>query len=445
MNKEELIYQLKSNSLSDIICTNRVRTLEDVKKYTNLGYSVSKFENLINYLHETGLDANKFYYQKSLFPQLLYMDMDNFVLLEMNIFVNDGIFQSIYPNVSDMVKHIKYIGSRSIKEKLIYIPECYKLEFIMKVLGKIDKKNRYSVFIDTYSSVDFGFNCLKSQEILNIFESKTIEQKRKTINKIKDLPEIVKVYRGIGSKSLKDGYSYTLSWDIARFFAYRLSSSVDCVQILEGYVNKSDIIEYITGRGEEELLILPERLFNKKVYNYHSFDKYGVDISIYNYYKSLLETYLNNNSDLEINSSDEHNKNHLLRVLILSQLLSEHYNLEEEYKSILYMASVFHDIGRNNDLEDKVHGENSYHQLVEQIPNFQDDILHYLMKNHCIDDKKVIKHKDKNVNLCLKILKDADALDRQRFGLKDLDSSYLRLNFSKKLSFYAFRLLNVLL
>lgn len=443
MNKEELIYQLKSNSLSDIICANKVKTLEDVNKFTDLGYSVSKFDNLINYLHETSLDANKFYYQKSLFPQLLYMDMDNFVLLEMNIFVNDGIFQSIYPNMNNIVKHIEYIADKGIKEKLMYVPECYKLEFIMQLLGKIDKKNRYSIFIDTYSSVDFGFNCLKPQEILNIFESKTIEQKQKTINKMKDLPKIVKVYRGIGSKSLKNGYSYTLNWDIARFFAYRLSSSADCVQILEGYVQKNDIIEYITDRGEEELLILPEKVFNKKVYNYHSFDKHGVDISEYNYYKYLLETFLKNNNDLKISNSDEHNKNHLLRVLILSQLLAEHYNLEEEYKSILYMAAVFHDIGRDNDLEDVTHGENSYHLLVEQAPHFQDSILHYLIKSHCIDDNKILKYKDKYVNLCLKILKDADALDRQRFGLKDLDSSYLRLNFSKKLSFYAFRLLNV--
>lgn len=443
MNKEELIYKLKSNRLSDIICVNKVKTFEDVKKYTDLGYSVSKLENLINYLHETSLDVNKFYYQKSLFPQLLYMDMVNFVLLELNIFVNDGLFKSIYPNINDIVKHIKYIEDKSIKEKLMYVPDCYKLEFLMQVLSKIDNKNRYNIFIDTYSSVDFGFNNLTSKEILNIFESKTIKQKQKTINKIKDLPDVIKVYRGIGSKSLKNGYSYTLNWDIARFFAYRLSSSADCVQILEGYVQKNDIIEYITDRGEEELLILPEKVFNKKVYNYNSFDKYGVDIGVYNYNKFLLETFLKNNKDLNIINSNEHNKGHLLRVLILSQLLSEHYSLGEEYKEILYLAAVFHDIGRCNDLEDNTHGENSYHLLVEQSPNFEDDILHYLIKNHCIDDKKVLKHKDKYANLCLKILKDADALDRQRFGLKDLNSSYLRLNFSKKLSFYAFRLLNV--
>ena len=62
--------------------------------------------------------------------------------------------------------------------------------------------------------------------------------------------------------------------------------------------------------------------------------------------------------------------------------------------------------------------------------------------SHCIDDNK-LKFKNKNQKLCLDILKDADALDRQRFGLKDLDSKYLRLPFSKKLSFYAFKLLNV--
>lgn len=65
------------------------------------------------------------------------------------------------------------------------------------------------------------------------------------------------------------------------------------------------------------------------------------------------------------------------------------------------------------------------------------------MQNHCIDDNKIKRVNNKELNLCLDILKDADALDRQRFGIRDLDFSYLRIKFSKKLSFYAFKLLNV--
>lgn len=51
---------------------------------------------------------------------------------------------------------------------------------------------------------------------------------------------------------------------------------------------------------------------------------------------------------------------------------------------------------------------------------------HYQKSNKTIENKE-------NALTLYKIMKDADALDRVRFGLMDLDERYLRFNASKQL------------
>lgn len=46
------------------------------------------------------------------------------------------------------------------------------------------------------------------------------------------------------------------------------------------------------------------------------------------------------------------------------------------------------------------------------------------------------------IQIMYQILKDADALDRVRFGIRALDTRYLRLEISKSLVFFAHQLLH---
>ena len=127
-----------------------------------------------------------------------------------------------------------------LQHRGVFNTERFRLDFVLKNINRLD--NKYKYFIDAYSLSDYGFDKIKKEDIKNIFSCKTIKDKDLTKDKLKNLPDEIKVYRGIGSKSLENGYSYTLSYDVARFFAFRLSKRDDYVKILEAKVKKSDVI-----------------------------------------------------------------------------------------------------------------------------------------------------------------------------------------------------------
>ena len=109
-------------------------------------------------------------------------------------------------------------------------------------------------------------------------------------------------------------------------------------------------------------------------------------------------------------------------------------------------------MGRINDNVDDKHGLYSYEVYMDTfIDENEDEVLKFLMEYHCKDDKLAYEYLEKskisdkeNTLLMYKILKDADALDRVRFGIRDLDINDLRLNESKKLLLVAQQCLNSL-
>lgn len=80
------------------------------------------------------------------------------------------------------------------------------------------------------------------------------------------LPEKVQVYRGCISEENEDGLSWTTNLKIATFFAKRFAElrSGDPI-ILCGEVDKADVLAYTQGRGESEVIVLPEKVNVTKV------------------------------------------------------------------------------------------------------------------------------------------------------------------------------------
>lgn len=117
-----------------------------------------------------------------------------------------------------------------------------------------------------------------------------------------------------------------------------------------------------------------------------------------------------------------HGMGHVSRVIIWADMLGVCYQGRVDRDSLLWAASL-HDIGRSHDNRCLVHGHKSAEMFMTNrerwnMPQDMDvDYVKYLVTNHCLP----VEHP----TLELKILKDADALDRARLG--DLDSSMLRL------------------
>ncbi len=73
------------------------------------------------------------------------------------------------------------------------------------------------------------------------------------------MPDTLTVYRGCQQFNRK-GWSWTLSKDKAQWFSTRCY--VGTPQLLTGTVRKSDVLAYLAGRGEEEILVAPEKILN---------------------------------------------------------------------------------------------------------------------------------------------------------------------------------------
>jgi len=149
-----------------------------------------------------------------------------------------------------------------------------------------------------------------------------------------------------------------------------------------------------------------------------------------------------------------HGVGHMKRVLFISLILAYLEKLNSKDIDILANCSLFHDIGRINNHEDTLHGTFSYEKavkndLLRDIPNDEESqITKLIITTHSMDDSlmpsrvnnfKGIEDKERGLRL-LKIFKDADGLDRVRFG--GLDERYLRTEHAPELVMIAEKLLN---
>lgn len=153
-----------------------------------------------------------------------------------------------------------------------------------------------------------------------------------------------------------------------------------------------------------------------------------------------------------------HGLYHSEKVMLFAYLIGVKQGLKDIELEILTDAGAYHDIGRQDDIEDNFHGLTSA-RMYEEKKVFQDnplyqnkiyfDILKAITDFHAQND---INNSNKiNINAftyeipkeymdmykkLANILKDADALDRKRFGNYDtaaLNEKYLRFTESKEL------------
>lgn len=126
---------------------------------------------------------------------------------------------------------------------------------------------------------------------------------------------------------------------------------------------------------------------------------------------------------------------HTARVLCATHLLCNAIELSDDETKACYIAAIIHDLGKRNDREGAEHGYNSMVLYKDKIKSFidneslQERTLN-AVRYHSVDDKDTPE--DITQDIIWKVLKDADALDRSRFGGRGCDKSYLRLGIYQK-------------
>lgn len=461
MNIPQLVFNKNNTKLEDLVSIKEFQTKEDLKNKLNFepgtitnedGSSYCLFmteEDFFKRYNNLNLNKNNIYYNINSFMNsnaVVYLDMSHFILIDLTNYLifsknEEGSFNY---NISDTVKKLEnHYNNKEYLSLFLNTPDSFKLEILEKLIESketIDDE-LYSTFMDYYVVTDFGFNSISRETIRKLLNNKSEELKAKTIERLSKLPDKVIVYRGQADKSTdyKQAYSWSIKPSIATFFSLRFIERKG--KIVTGVVDKKDIIEYFDN-DEQEVLILPNKVKKIKVYDFYTIEtinnKTEDILDIFGNYKYMLNNYLDFEHD-----DFQHGKLHSLRVLLNSLTLGKLKGLDDCDLHLLAMASIYHDIGRTNNEVDDLHGLRS-REIFENSKFGVNEITKFLIEYHCIDDETAIKAlensdiKDKGkAKELFSIFKDADALDRLRFGLKDLDFTYLRNKEAIKMIFFA--------
>lgn len=80
------------------------------------------------------------------------------------------------------------------------------------------------------------------------------------------LPNRFTIYRGVGHEDAIDGLSWTTDRKKAEWFAKRWSHADDHESIVAiGKVDKADVLAHLRGRGESEIVVLPDNVKITKI------------------------------------------------------------------------------------------------------------------------------------------------------------------------------------
>ena len=145
-----------------------------------------------------------------------------------------------------------------------------------------------------------------------------------------------------------------------------------------------------------------------------------------------------------------HDIKHIERVLIyctwiLNEKLKKGEKIENE--DILFLAALYHDTGKTVGANNKNHGfvgaDITKDKLQGKLDNKTINTICELIKTHAVDDDNVYlndfdysEEEKKNIRILSDILKDADALDRNRLKIYPFDRckiKFLRTNEAKEI------------
>ena len=465
----------QSYAIDDMVCIKDIRTDRDLKRANQDGYPVG-FTRSTWRKQFPSIPPKHVWCRKSegMFPQgLLYYDKENYICFEMQIY---GAMVMPPPNAKGrtpdevFAQHIaRMMELRKEKHwKRLVIPNFSEgsgllvMQLIKDIMDHEEHSGEiYDLFIDFYTMCDAGSSLVTPEVIERLLACKTDAQKQETEKALEHLPELVTVYRGNASESThyEKACSWTTDINVAYFFASWRDASESCV--FEGKVKKSDIIEYVDGRNESEVIVKPDSVTDVKkspCVKWSDFVSQNNSTTLPfgktdTYEKFTMQTITREVDDIYEGldgSLHDHDMAHTKRVCMMANYLFRVLTRGRKEKAQalwdalqnLMDAAMWHDTGRTDDSIDVQHGYES--TLIYQREFSENPVAEFLMEYHCKPDADARAFMEENFEKCdwpliwmdHQILKDADALDRWRFGrlCEDfIDVKYLRIDEAKAL------------
>lgn len=224
---------------------------------------LDNYEELKSLVTDYGLDPDKFYYTGRMFNEYAYANG--------TVVIDIILMNKQYFDMMDMKKrievnekvHAEMLADNDYHGVLFLIDKPYRFHRYVKMFKDIPDKDKYKLFIDIYTSSEYGFDEIPQGFI------ETLIKKYKPAdmhNMDTDEDELL-VYRGECSKSTPydKAYSWTLDYNVAIRFANRFGEEGN---VYQAFVKKEDILCYLSDRNEKEVLILPGRVYDVDEVNY---------------------------------------------------------------------------------------------------------------------------------------------------------------------------------
>ena len=221
---------------------------------------------------------------KSVFLNFLYMDIDNdndFYPMIVNHPIFESGFSQAWDKETGDVEMINITEStenlnkarESVKRVIMStfdnplsvvmaVRKPYKLTFLKYTKDYLSKKDFSEILGDVWVSIENGNHDINVSVpiITKWFKEahKGFLMSKDEREYIKNLPEEIKVYRGVGKGRNPKGLSWTDDEEVAKWFAERFDT--DEGYVLEGMIYKSDVLAYfdrsaVKGISESELVI----------------------------------------------------------------------------------------------------------------------------------------------------------------------------------------------
>lgn len=144
------------------------------------------------------------------------------------------------------------------------IRKPYRLAFFEAVNTFLSSKDFAEMLISCWTEIEFisDETNVSKEEMVSWFEQADKkylmdEDEQETLKK---MPDQIKVYRGVGEPQYKNGFSWTVNFETAEFFAKRFKENADKIYIYECTISKDDILCYTDARDEAEVIINPKVL-----------------------------------------------------------------------------------------------------------------------------------------------------------------------------------------
>ena len=367
--------------------------------------------------------------------------------------------------VNSFVERIKK-SERLLKEKdfetLLMMTESIGQNLVFETIYQdIPVTKRYELFMDIFVMQDYGFNAFPAELVRDAISHQTKAERNCAIKKLLEKVDVTDgklvVYRGMGDEStpVEKAMSWTVSEKTAYFFANRLGKEG---RVVKGMVELTHVIDYITRRNEEEVIIHPghvEITGEEEMLSSESEINALSENGLIEEYQTMRDYFIK--PEYYQSPYGVHGVGHVRRVLLHCISLANAIGLSEHERGILMVAACYHDIGRKHDEACEEHGKWSLEKMDElnldtfYILNDGDggvypeylthedlEVVEFIIRYHCQSDEQGEKAMEEiedtsvreSVQKLFPIFKDADALDRVR--ISDLNLKYLRTKESRQ-------------